>query len=158
MRWQSHPVIYEINTVVWLRDLGHRFGRPVTLGDVPAEAWDEVALPGVDVVWLMGVWERSPAGLSIAQANEELRRSWREALPDVRPEDVVGSPYCVRGYVVDQRRDVQAGRIAHRASDVAHGHHLASFGVEKPRDPRADVAESLNGIREIGDAPAFVFE
>ncbi|HYW24804.1 MAG TPA: alpha-amylase [Terriglobales bacterium] len=124
MRWQSHPVIYEINTVVWLRDLGHRFGRPVTLGDVPAEAWDEVALPGVDVVWLMGVWERSPAGLSIAQANEELRRSWREALPDVRPEDVVGSPYCVRGYVVDASLGGPGGLVAAREELARRGVRL----------------------------------
>ncbi|TMC08562.1 MAG: alpha-amylase [Chloroflexi bacterium] len=101
MRWLAHPVIYEVNTVVWLRELGRARGRPVTLGEVPAQAWDAVTPPGVDAVWLMGVWERSPAGLRIAQANEELRRSWREALPDVGPDDVVGSPYCVRRYVVD---------------------------------------------------------
>ena len=54
-------VMYEINTLVWLRELSTRYDRPVTLGDVPEEAWDEVAVPGVDTVWLMGVWERSPA-------------------------------------------------------------------------------------------------
>lgn len=43
-------VIYEINTLVWLRELGHRYGRPVALGNVPGEVWDEVARPGVDTV------------------------------------------------------------------------------------------------------------
>ena len=27
----------------------------------------------------------------------------RAALPDLRDEDVIGSPYCVRDYVVDER-------------------------------------------------------
>lgn len=49
-------VIYEINTLVWLRELSERYGRRVTLGDVPGEVWDEVALPGLDAVWLMRVW------------------------------------------------------------------------------------------------------
>ena len=46
-----------------------RRGRaaPVTLADVPADVWDAVAGPGVDAVWLMGVWQRSPAGAAIAR-------------------------------------------------------------------------------------------
>jgi hypothetical protein len=88
--WPAQPVLYEINTVIWLRELSRRYGRRVTLGEVPAAAWDEVALPGVDAVWLMGVWERSPAGLRIAERDEALRASWREALADLRSDDVVG--------------------------------------------------------------------
>ena len=96
----AQPVIYEVNTAVWLTELARRYSRRMTLGDVPTEAWDEVALPGVDAIWLMGVWERSPAGLRIALGNQALQASFREALPDLRPLDVVGSPYCVRRYVV----------------------------------------------------------
>ncbi|WP_433788907.1 hypothetical protein [Actinoplanes sp. CA-252034] len=94
--WQSAPAIYEIFTWPWLTGLSHRYGRDVTLADVPARVWDEVAAPGIDAVWLMGVWERSPAGLALARTNEQLQRSFREALPDVGHADVVGSPYCVR--------------------------------------------------------------
>jgi len=71
------------------------------LADVPASAWDEVTPAGVDAVWLMGVWERSPAGLELANANAGLQASFTDALPDLRPDDVIGSPYCVRRYVVD---------------------------------------------------------
>src|SRR5215467_11735486 len=99
--WPGQPVIYEVNTAVWLGSLSRAAGRPLTLADVAAADWDEVTPPGVDAVWLMGVWERSPAGLRIAERDEGLQRSFREALPDVRPGDVVGSPYCVRRYVAD---------------------------------------------------------
>ncbi|HEX6523737.1 MAG TPA: hypothetical protein VF070_27615 [Streptosporangiaceae bacterium] len=99
--WPDKPVIYEINTAIWLADLSRSAGRRVTLADVPTSAWDDVTPAGVDALWLMGVWERSPAGLELANANAGLQASFREALPDLRPGDVIGSPYCVRRYVVD---------------------------------------------------------
>ncbi|MGN6131266.1 MAG: hypothetical protein ACTHOK_13090 [Nocardioidaceae bacterium] len=95
--------MYEVNTCVWLGELGASSGQRVGLADVPATAWDALALPGVDAVWLMGVWERSAEGLRIARADEGLLRSWREALPDLEEDDVLGSPYCIRRYVVDPR-------------------------------------------------------
>jgi glycosidase len=97
--WPARPVIYEVNTAIWLADLSRAAGRPVTLADVPGDAWDEVTPAGVDAVWLMGVWDRSPAGRELALANEGLQASFQAALPDVRPDDVIGSPYCVRRYV-----------------------------------------------------------
>lgn len=100
--WPDQPVIYEINTAVWLSELSRApGGRRVTLADVAAADWDAVTPSGVDAVWLMGVWERSPAGLALADANAGLQESFREALPDLQRADVVGSPYCVRRYVAD---------------------------------------------------------
>ena len=55
----------------------------------------------MDAVWFMGVWERSPAGLAIARTNPSLMADFRRALPDLAERDIVGSPYCVRRYVVD---------------------------------------------------------
>jgi hypothetical protein len=100
--WPKHPVIYEINTWVWLQELNQEFKSPVTLADVPREEWDDIADLKVDAVWFMGVWERSPAGIDVANKNEGLLADFRRALPDYRTEDNVGSPYCVRQYVVDQ--------------------------------------------------------
>jgi len=99
------PTVYEINTAVWLRRLGRDAGsdHALTLDQVPAEQWDALAALPVDAVWLMGVWQRSPAGLEIARANPELDAGNRAALPDLRDDDVIGSPYCVRDYTVDER-------------------------------------------------------
>jgi hypothetical protein len=99
--WPDRPVIYEVNTAVWLGELSRAAGRPMTLADVTASDWDSVTPVGADAVWMMGVWERSPAGLTLARANAELQASFRDALPDLRADDVIGSPYCVRRYVVD---------------------------------------------------------
>ncbi|HUO69738.1 MAG TPA: alpha-amylase family glycosyl hydrolase [Solirubrobacteraceae bacterium] len=118
MRLPARPTVYEINTAVWLERLGRPQGRRLTLGEVDGDAWDALAGLPVDAVWLMGVWERSPAGLQIAHTNPELDRSNRAALPDLRPEDVIGSPYCVRDYVVDARFGGPDG-LAHAREQLA---------------------------------------
>jgi hypothetical protein len=100
--WPRNFTIFEINTWVWLSSLGRKYGTALTLACVPAAEWDAIAGFGFDCVWLMGVWERSPAGIAIANRNEGLLSDFRAALPDFRSTDNVGSPYCVRRYVVDQ--------------------------------------------------------
>jgi len=99
--WPKNPLIYEINTWVWLEELSRRHRRSVTLASVPSPEWDRLSSFGADAIWFMGVWERSPAGIRIALGNEGLMADFRRALPDVKSEDIVGSPYCVRRYAVD---------------------------------------------------------
>jgi hypothetical protein len=62
------------------------------LAEASPPDWDSVTPRGVDAVWLMGVWARSPAGVVLAKANSDLQASFRAALPDIRGEDVMGSP------------------------------------------------------------------
>src|SRR5512146_1296622 len=99
--WPKSPLIYEINTWVWLEELSRREQRSLTLASVPDAEWDHIAALGFDAVWFMGVWERSPEGIRISMANEGLLADFRRALPDFTDRDNVGSPYCVRRYVVD---------------------------------------------------------
>ena len=114
MPWPKNPVIYEINTWVWLHELKHKHLRSVTLGSVPAEEWDALAATEADAVWLMGVWERSPIGTRIARTLPGLQKEFRKALPDYSLEDVVGSPYCVHRYVVDEHLGGPQGLAAAR--------------------------------------------
>src|SRR6476660_2243388 len=101
--WSRHPTIYEINTWVWLHELSEQARRPVSLGNAPTQVWDSLASYGFDAVWLMGVWERSPAGVGISLANDGLLSEFRRLLPDFTPQDNVGSAYCVKDYRVDAR-------------------------------------------------------
>src|SRR5512134_1839807 len=101
--WPSNPVIYEINTWVWLNELSRKYRQAVNLATVPKQEWDAIASRGIDAVWFMGVWERSPAGIAISMRNPGLLQDFRRALADFAPEDNVGSPYCVRRYEVDGR-------------------------------------------------------
>ena len=122
-RWASaaHPFLYEINTWPWLHQLSVEHGRPVDLSTVPDERWAALADTGFDAVWLMGVWSRSAAGSAIALNNEELVESFRAVLPDYRPDDVVGSPYCVADYQVDPRLGGRDGLARARAALARHG-------------------------------------
>ena len=114
--WPRHPVIYEVNTWAWLGDLSRDQQRHIDLGTVPDQEWDAIASRGFDAVWFMGVWERSPAGIAISMRNDGLLRDFRRALPDFSPEDNVGSPYCVRRYVVDSHLGGAKGlAVARRA-------------------------------------------
>jgi len=118
---RTSPTIYEINTAPWLQRLGRKAGRPIGLGDVPGSEWDAVAELPVDAVWLMGVWQRSPIGRATALAMPQLLAAYCAALPDLHEDDVLGSPYCVRDYVVDKRFGGPRGLAAAREQLAARG-------------------------------------
>ncbi|WP_059037632.1 alpha-amylase family glycosyl hydrolase [Gordonia desulfuricans] len=127
----AHPVIYEINTWPWLVGLSSSLGRAVTLGSVPEEVWDEVTATSVtatsggsgpiDAVWLMGVWQRSPAGVRIGLADGPLVDTFADALPDFTDADVVGSPYSIHDYIVDPHLGGPEGLAAARRALAARG-------------------------------------
>jgi hypothetical protein len=123
-KWPKYPVIYEINTWVWLGELSQKYRRPVTLATVPQEEWEQIASSGFDAVWFMGVWERSPAGIAISMRNNGLLEDFKRALPDFAAEDNVGSPYCVRRYVVDKHLGGPEGLAAARETLSERGLRL----------------------------------
>src|SRR5690348_1198232 len=119
---RTNPHLYEINTWAWLEELSARLGREVKLADVPDQEWDALKERGFGIVWLMGIYQRSPAARTIA-LEPEYTQAYSRALPDWRPEDVVGSPYSVPVYKPDPRigtwRDVDGVRKKLRARGMA---------------------------------------
>jgi hypothetical protein len=99
--WPQNPVVYEINTWVWLNALSATTRRRVDLGDVPDEALARIAELGFDAVWLMGVWERSAGARNVSRTVAGLHDEYRRAVPDYAVDDIVGSPYAVAHYRVD---------------------------------------------------------
>ena len=122
--WPRYPTMYEINTWVWLAELGHKHGKPIDLSSVPAAEWDRLGSFGFDAVWFMGVWERSPAGIAVANRNQGLLDDFHRALPDFTTSDNVGSPYCVRSYAVDQHLGGRKGLAAARRQLADRGMKL----------------------------------
>jgi hypothetical protein len=98
--WNPKPFIYQINTWVWLHDLSKQYGREVTLWDIPEEVLNDLASLSIDAIWFMGIWQRSDAGRKSAL---QYTHEYKAALPDITPEDVVGSAYAIGDYVVDRR-------------------------------------------------------
>ena len=100
---RPHPHLYEINTWPWLDGLSRRYGRHLTLGSVPNEQWDALRASGIDLVFLMGIWRRSPLGRQLARADPRCFPPYDQALPGWRVQDVVGSAYSIVGYDPDPR-------------------------------------------------------
>jgi hypothetical protein len=97
--WPKKPVIYQINTWIWLDSLSRHYKRPITLENVPDKVLDELKSYNVDVIWMMGVWQRSHAARASAL---NYQHEYRHALPDITPDDVVASPFAVGSYQVDE--------------------------------------------------------
>src|SRR6266536_1475492 len=95
-----HPLVYEINTRCWLRDLAAQLGRPVTLGSVPDTEFEHWQQLDFTHVWLMGTWPTGPRSRAAAWADPTLRRAIAETLRDWKDEDFNGSPFAVADYSV----------------------------------------------------------
>ena len=102
-RIKPHPHLYEINTWAWLERMSSQLGRFIQLEEVPDSAWDSIAERGFNIVWLMGVWRRSPESRRITLADSANFPQFDRALPGWKPNDVIASPYAVAAYVPDAR-------------------------------------------------------
>src|SRR5215469_1751001 len=119
----AFPLLYEINTRCWLRELSQG-GRAVTLKNVPESEFASWREFGFTHIWLMGVWSSGPLVRERALGSPEQRRAYVEALPDFRDEDAVGSPYAIGEYKVPQTLGGEEGLAEFRARLHAHGMKL----------------------------------
>jgi len=96
----KHPSLYQINTRVMLRERGAALGRPATLDDVEDRVLDDIAGLGFDWVWFLGVWQTGAAGRDVSRRDAKQMEALRRVLPDLRPDDITGSPFAVTAYEV----------------------------------------------------------
>jgi hypothetical protein len=91
-----HPLLYQINTVVTLDELGRARGQRATLDDLPDGMFDALADARFEWVWLLGVWRTGPMGQRVSRTNASIRKG----LGDVPDDVIIGSPFAVRDYRV----------------------------------------------------------
>jgi len=92
------PLLYQVNARVWLGELARALGRPATLDDIPDHELDQLRDRGFDLLYLLGVWDMGAAGIEISRTQPEWQEEFRRILPDLREEDICGSPFAVRAY------------------------------------------------------------
>jgi len=112
----THPLLYQVNTRVFLQERGVAINRAATLDDVTDAFLDDVAAKGFEWVWFLGVWQTGPLGREISLSDQKLQAECRRDLADLRPEDVTGSPFAITEYRVhaDFGGDAALGRLRER--------------------------------------------
>src|SRR5215468_1296871 len=134
----GHPLLYEIDTRCWLRELSERHGRNVTLATVPDDEFVRWQRLGCTHIWLMGAWASGPRARALALTTPDLRRVYDAVLPGWREEDVAGSPYAVADYKVPLGLGGETGLQEFRRQLQAHGMKLIldfvsnHMGVDHP--------------------------
>ncbi len=64
--WMPSLVLLAKNALVWLHQLSVTYGRPIRrLDDIPDSELDDIASRGINGLWLIGIWQRSPASEKI---------------------------------------------------------------------------------------------
>ncbi len=68
LHWMPRLVLIAKSTLVWLDQLSKQYRQSITrLDQIPDEELDKLARWGFTGLWLIGIWERSPASKQIKQ-------------------------------------------------------------------------------------------
>ncbi len=117
--WMPQTVLIAKHTYVWLDQLSRQYERPITrLDQVPDEELDSLARRGFTGLWLIGLWERSPASQRIKQlmGNPEAVASAYSVYDYVVADELGGDAACT------DLRERAARRGIRLASDIVPNH------------------------------------
>jgi hypothetical protein len=98
MQASTNPLLYQINTRVWLTQLSQTLGRPATLDDLPDTALDAIGAQGFEWIYFLGVWQTGLAARNLSRSRPEWLAEYQKALPDLSEDDICGSPFAITGY------------------------------------------------------------
>ena len=158
------PLVYEINTRVWLKKLSKTHNYPITLGNIPDEEFTFFSSCSFDFVWLMGVWEPSQYSNAIATSHPGLRTSILEHISQVQPDDIASSPYSINSYTVNTSLGGKDELLVFRQKLSSYGiklmldfvpNHLALDNEWLPDHPEFFIPVSKD---EQSDDPESAFE
>lgn len=89
----NNTSLYQINTRAFC------FKKNKNLLEIPLDYFRNLKALGIDYIWFMGVWEPLTQTYIDKYCKEPgLLKEYRNALPDVREDDIVGSPYAISNY------------------------------------------------------------
>ena len=84
--------IYELNTRIFCLE------NRCTLAEFPESFFESPEIRAADYIRRMGIWEPSPASVNIASKHEGLRKDFKTILPDLKENEIIGSPYAIYRY------------------------------------------------------------
>ncbi|HCD36267.1 alpha-amylase [Chlorobium phaeovibrioides] len=158
------PLVYEINTRIWLQKLSRLNGHTVTLGNVPDSEFRFFKESGFTMVWLMGVWTPSLYSKAIATSHPGLRGELLDHLSSLHPEDIASSPYSITSYTVNEALGGRDDMLVFRKKLAEHGirlmldfvpNHMALDNQWLPAHPEHFISVSAD---EQSQDPGACFE
>jgi glycosidase len=117
--WMPRLVLAAKSTYVWLDQLSRMYGHDIrTLDAIPDEELDTLARRGITGLWLIGLWQRSPASERIKRwRGNEAAVASAYSLDDYRIADDLGGDAAQANL-----RDRAAARGIRVASDMVPNH------------------------------------
>lgn len=139
--WMPRLVLAAKNTLVWLQQMSSAYGRHISrLDQIPDEEMALLAGRGVTGLWLIGLWERSPA-------SSEIKR--RRGNPEA-----AASAYSLRAYRIAEELGGEEALATLRQRAVAHGIRLAADMVPNHMGIDSDwVLDHPERFVGVGEAP-----
>ncbi|KAG2385487.1 hypothetical protein C9374_003302 [Naegleria lovaniensis] len=101
-QYSPNPILYEISTRPWLYELSQKYGYKIRLNNIPMQEFQNLKQLGVQYVWLMGMWTIGEYGRCRATDLSMRATDYALNLPDYQMEDIIGSPYQVLQYTVNE--------------------------------------------------------
>ncbi|MGV8027108.1 MAG: alpha-amylase family glycosyl hydrolase [Anaerolineaceae bacterium] len=109
--WKKDLVMIAKNANVWLVQLSTKYKRSIEhLDQIPDEELKKLAARGITSLWLIGVWERSPASKKIKELYGR--------------KDVTASAYSIKDYCIADQLGGEDAASAFKASCKKHGIRL----------------------------------
>jgi hypothetical protein len=119
MATSTNPLLYQVNTRVWLTELSEKLGRSATLDDIPDNELDMFAEKGFEWIWFLSVWQTGNVAQSISRSKPQWLEEFHETLPDLKDDDIPGSGFAIHSYKVHQKLggDEALARLRKRLQD-----------------------------------------
>ena len=94
------PLLYQLNTRVFLTERSQQINKPATLDDITDADLDQLSTMGFDWIYLLSVWATGELGRQISRTYPLWQEEFRDTLTDLSIEDIGGSGFAIAGYHV----------------------------------------------------------
>ncbi len=114
-----YPLLYQVNTRVWITELSIKYSRQATLDDIPDSELDSMADSGFNWIWFLSVWQTGKEGQRISRQNPAWLTEFQHTLSDLQEDDIAGSGFAIKDYRVSEELggDAALARLRKRLSE-----------------------------------------
>jgi len=95
-----YPLLYQLNTRLYLTELSEKLGRKSKINDIPDEFLQGLVDLGFNWIWLLGIWQTGTASREVSRSNHQWKVEYESTLSDLEEKDICGSCFAIKDYKV----------------------------------------------------------